>query len=234
MKYDAILFDLDGTLLPMDNDAFVKGYLGHLTKAVAHLGYNADEMIAAMWKGVAGMIKNDGSKRNSEVFWKVFSSYFGDKVYDDIPVFDEFYKTDFNKAKEYTGENEYAREIVTLAHEKADKVILATNPMFPAVAVDTRLSWIGLSSADFDYITTYENSGSCKPNPLYYTEILENLSLKADNCLMIGNNTDEDAAAAMKVGMGVYLVTNHLIAGESNPDCPSGTYPELVEFLKML
>ena len=31
-KYEAILFDLDGTLLPMDNDLFIKTYLGLLAK----------------------------------------------------------------------------------------------------------------------------------------------------------------------------------------------------------
>ena len=55
MKYQGIFFDLDGTLLPMDNDAFIKGYLGLLCKAVAHLGYTPETMVPTMWQGVAGV-----------------------------------------------------------------------------------------------------------------------------------------------------------------------------------
>ena len=53
---DAILFDLDGTLLPMDNDVFTKGYLSLLSRAIAPHGYEPREMISAMWYGVEAMV----------------------------------------------------------------------------------------------------------------------------------------------------------------------------------
>ena len=65
------------------------------------------------------------------------------------------------------------------------KVILATNPIFPREAVLSRLSWIDLTQDDFDYITTYEISHYCKPNPDYYKEILENCNLQPAECVMI-------------------------------------------------
>ena len=65
MKFDGIFFDLDGTLLPMDNDAFTKGYLGLLAVAVTPYGFEPKSMISAMWKGVAAMVKNDGSRTNT-------------------------------------------------------------------------------------------------------------------------------------------------------------------------
>ena len=34
---------------------------------------------------------------------------------------------------------------------------LATNPVFPAIATESRVSWAGLSKSDFELITTYEN-----------------------------------------------------------------------------
>ena len=61
-KYDAILFDLDGTLLPMDNDLFIKTYLGLLVKKMAPSGYDKDLLVASLWKGTGARIKNDGSK----------------------------------------------------------------------------------------------------------------------------------------------------------------------------
>ena len=35
MSINAILFDLDGTLLPMDQDLFMKYYFGELAKKLA-------------------------------------------------------------------------------------------------------------------------------------------------------------------------------------------------------
>ncbi|MGN0509940.1 MAG: hypothetical protein ACI4GE_00095 [Lachnospiraceae bacterium] len=39
MKLTTVLFDLDGTLLPMDNDAFTKGYFKILAAKLAPHGY---------------------------------------------------------------------------------------------------------------------------------------------------------------------------------------------------
>ena len=63
------MFDLDGTLLPMDNDIFVKGYLSLLANVAAKAGgYDKDIFLKGMWKGVAAMTRNDGRCKNEEVF----------------------------------------------------------------------------------------------------------------------------------------------------------------------
>lgn len=38
MKITTVLFDLDGTLLPMDNDGFTKGYFKFLAKKCLLMG----------------------------------------------------------------------------------------------------------------------------------------------------------------------------------------------------
>lgn len=235
MKYQGILFDLDGTLLPMDNDVFTKGYLKLLSGAVAHLGYTPDTMIPAMWKGVAAMVKNDGSRTNYDIFWEHFSTAFGPKVYDHVPYFDAFY-TDpngFHKAKAFTAPTPMAQKAVELAHRNAQRVVLATNPFFPRVAVESRISWAGLTPDDFDLVTTYENSHSCKPNPAYYAEICKKLGLDPTKCLMIGNNADEDVRASQAAGMDAFLLTDCLIAEGELPDCPKGGFAKLLDFLKI-
>lgn len=233
--YKAILFDLDGTLLPMDNDEFTRGYLGMLSAAVAPLGYAADTMIPAMWRGVAAMVKNDGSYRNCEVFWETFSDLLGKDVTADIPHFDAFYDGDFNRAIRFTQPTEQARRAVALARAKAARVVLATNPFFPPNAVAARIRWAGLTPADFDLVTHYENSGSCKPNPYYYLEIAEALGVAPADCLMIGNNVDEDILAAKKAGMDTYLLTDCLIGDPTaSPNTKQGSFAELLCFLESL
>lgn len=234
MTYDAILFDLDGTLLPMDNDEFTKAYMSLLAKYVAPLGYKKEELLPALWHGVVAMVKNDGSRRNLDAFWEVFANYLGNHVYDHIAEFDTFYRTEFHKAKALTGENVRAKEAVALAREKAGKVILATNPLFPTVGVETRMSWVGLKLSDFDLVTDYENSRYCKPNPAYYLEITEKMNLDPTKCLMIGNNAQEDVEASKAAGMSSYLIKDCLICEGELPDCPQGSFADMLSYLKSL
>ncbi len=231
MKYDAILFDLDGTLLPMDNDEFTRGYFKLLARAVAPLGYEPQKLVETMWKGVKKMVENEGQISNYEAFWGEFEKAFPFDVRSHIPHFDAFYRTDFNKAKELCFPTEKAKMAVDKARKNAKYVLLATNPFFPPVAVEARINWAGLEPADFDHITTYDNSSSCKPNPYYYKEIGEKLGLKLENCLMIGNNADEDIKAAKAAGLQTFLLDDWLIASSDIPETPRGNFDKLLEFL---
>lgn len=235
-KYDAIMFDLDGTLLPMDMDEFTKGYFGYLYKSTAApLGYDKDSFVPAMWKGVSAMVKNDGSRKNSEAFWEVFEAVTKIPSKDKADKFDLFYSGEFHKAKAFTQPTPYAAEAVNAAKRLTDKVVLATNPLFPRVAVMSRLSWTGVDPDCFVYITDYDNSTGCKPNPAYYLEITSKLGLDPSKCLMIGNDVQEDIEAAGAAGFDTYLVTDCLLNKKDVlPDCKKGSLKELCEYLKSL
>ena len=228
-----VLFDMDGTLLPMpDTKAFEKLYFKSLAKKVAPLGYDPAKLIDGVWAGTVAMIRNDGSVTNCQAFWKTFSAIFGDRSYNDIPAFDEYYRTDFVAAKEACGFDAKAGEIVTKLNKCGVKVVLATNPLFPLVAQVARMGWAGLSEQDFVHVTHYENSHYCKPNLGYYEEILSTLGLNADECLMVGNDVNEDMIAS-KLNMKVFLLTDCLL----NPDgkdislYPHGNFDDLERYL---
>ncbi len=232
MNYQAVLFDLDGTLLPMDFDEFTRGYFSLLAKTVAPLGYEKAKMIGSMWQGVAAMTKNCGPRTNFDVFWEVFASLEGKQAYDHIPLFDRFYENEFHGAKPLTQPTPKAKEAVAAARACAERVVLATNPVFPEVAVRSRLSWAGLSVDEFDLVTHYENCTSSKPNPRYFTEIAEKLHLDPSRCLMVGNNADEDIVPAKAAGFSTFLLTDCLMSkSETLPDCPKGSWEELLLFL---
>lgn len=206
----AILFDLDGTLLPMDYDKFLHTYFGLLARKVAPFGYEPGTFVDNLWQAVKAMVINDGSKSNEDAFWQAFASIYGEKVYEDIPIFNEFYRNEFNGAKAACGFDKAAKEVVELARKCADKVVLATNPLFPSIATENRMSWAGLEPGDFDLFTTYENSTFSKPNPMYYKEICDKIGVASSECLMVGNDVDEDMVAE-KLGMQVFLLTDCLI-----------------------
>lgn len=232
----AILFDLDGTLLSMDNDYFVKVYFGCLARKAAEWGYtDVEKLTGAIWKGVGAMVKNDGSRKNEEAFWTSFSGQYGKDTYEDMPRFNAFYANEFHQAREVVHVTGLERRAVEAAKKKAEHVILATNPIFPPVAVRSRLSWIGLAPEDFEYVTDYTNSCHCKPNPDYYRDILARFSLDADRCLMIGNDAEEDMTAAGEAGISSFLVTDFMLNRKNlEITCPHGTYAEMVQFIENL
>ena len=171
MKY--ILFDLDGTLLPMDQEEFTQNYFKYLAQTLKKYGYDRKQLIDAIWQGTASMIKNDGLQTNEEVFWKTFASIFGDKVYRDQILFEQFYQTEFNEIKHSCGFDPNVQIVIQKLKELGYKLVVATNPIFPSIAQESRIRWAGLDEHDFEFYTTYENMHYCKPNPKYYLEIIE-------------------------------------------------------------
>lgn len=232
---DTIFFDLDGTLVPLMQDDFIRGYFGALVKKLAPYGYGKEELIAALWKGTGAMTKNDGSRMNQEVFWEVFSHELGERVFDLEDVLDEFYRVEFESVRSILTMQAERKSWIEMLRKKGYGVVLATNPIFPAVAIETRMRWVGLCPEDFDYVTTYENSRHSKPNPDYYRDILAQIGKKGEECLMVGNNPIEDMAA-LEVGLEGYLVTDCI----ENPDgvpidrYRHGTFAEAEAFLRAL
>ncbi len=131
------------------------------------------------------------------------------------PLFDAFYREEFQQAKAFCGQNPKAREVVAACKKAGYPVVLATNPIFPAVATESRIRWAGLEPEDFAWYTTYENIGYSKPNPAYYQHILTRLGAQAEDCLMVGNDVNEDMGAAQQAGLSVF--SPHRL-----PDQPGG------------
>ena len=235
MKITAVLFDLDGTLLPMDQNVFIKAYFGGLARRLAPCGYDPQKLIDSIWQGTAAMVKNNGDVTNEERFWQGFEDAYGKPARQDEEFFAAFYREDFDKVRTSCGYTPAAREIVDTVKACGLRAALATNPIFPAMATERRIAWAGLSPSDFELITTYENSRHCKPNPDYYRDVMQALGVKPEECLMVGNDVGEDMIAET-LGARVFLLTNDLI-NSKNADIsvyPSGSYADLIDFIKNL
>ncbi len=227
----AVLFDLDGTLLPMDQERFVKDYLGRLAAYLAPSGYEPSKLVDAVWKGVGAMVMNDGSCRNEVRFWQAFAAVFGEQCEKDRPMIEEFYRTEFQKVQKSCGFAPRSGKLIHRLQAAGYRLILATNPIFPAAATQSRIRWAGLQPSDFEFYTSYENINSCKPNLDYYREILKRQELDAGECLMAGNDVGEDMVAE-QLGMKVFLVTDCLIdRGQDISRYPHGSLDDLADFL---
>ena len=230
-----ILFDLDGTLLPMQQDEFTTAYFDRLSKKLAPYGYEPKRLIEGVWHGTKAMVKNNGTQTNEQVFWKEFAELFDENVYSDIEKFNEFYATDFDKLKSYCGFNEQANQTIKRLKETGCTLVLASNPVFPMVAQKKRMLWAGVNPDDFALITSYENSHYCKPDPLYYKEIADKSGVKASECLMVGNDTTEDAAA-MLTGADFFLLTDCLLNNERKDisKYTRGSFVQLLNYIENL
>lgn len=228
----AILFDMDGTLLPMDVDKFVEAYTSGLGHKVASLGLDPKAVLEALWKSTGCMVKNDGSMTNEQRFWQSFAAQLGEKILSYQKDFDEFYRNGFGVVRASVTTNPQVRSIVERFKAQGLRMIIATNPLFPATAQHARVQWAGLNRDDFELITSYENSRYCKPNPAYYQEILDKQGLRPDEVIMIGNDAQEDTAAA-QLGIPVFLVTDCLL-NPSHLDIsafPQGSWDDCVRFV---
>ncbi|HKM00388.1 MAG TPA: HAD family hydrolase [Mobilitalea sp.] len=232
---NTVLFDLDGTLLPMDQKLFMDTYFTALAAKMAPYGLEPNTLMKSVWEGTRAMVENDGSVTNSKRFWDSFSGSLGENIRKLEYVFEDFYRNEFTITKRNISTNKFSKECIRVLKEKGYTLVLATNPLFPRIATYHRIEWAGLNSEDFELVTTYENSSFCKPNLNYYKAILETIGKKPEECIMVGNDVKEDMCVT-HIGMGTYLLKDCLI-NSSEEDITAyrqGDFPEFMEFINDL
>lgn len=230
---NTVLMDLDGTLIKLTERAFSKAYFTRLCGKICPLGYTPEAVTNGIYDGIKAMRCNDGSRTNYDAFWEAFEVVLGKEIRKTETMLEDFYRTEFDEIREVLLGESCAKELVETLKAKGYTLVLATNPLFPAQAQYTRMSWAGLTPDDFAHVTHYENSHFCKPNPRYYEEILQIIGKAPDECMMIGNNASEDMAAAA-AGLQVYLVTDHLENAKNLPidEFEQGSLEELLRAVK--
>lgn len=82
---------------------------------------------------------------------------------------------------------------------------LATTPVWTESIVQLRLEWAGIDPKWFQAITHVTSMHAIKPDREYYLEILKKFGLKAEECLLIGDDKKKDLPATA-VGIHVYII----------------------------
>lgn len=207
--FKAVLFDLDGTLLPVDTDTFLQVYLRLLSQATAPYikpEVFVPKLLEATYKMVAD---KDPGKTNEQVFLEEFFAGIDLEPEVLMPVFERFYQTDYCSLADFCTPEPLVPLLVKEALARC-KTVIATNPVFPYIAVEERLRWVGIAGLPYALITSYENMHYCKPHLEYYLEILEAIKVEPQECLMVGNDVDEDLVVR-EIGMKTFLIDSHLI-----------------------
>lgn len=227
----AVLFDLDGTLLDIDIDAFIRTYFAALGPVAAEVtGGDADSALAAVRAGTEAMFHPHAPDTNADAFAAEFESRTGVTLTDEHWArFDRFYAEVFPTLQGEIGPASGGREAVEAARASGCAVAVATNPIFPLAAIRERIRWAGLSDIEFDMVTSYETSTATKPHAAYYRELAHRLGVEPRDCMMVGDDVMLDLPAS-DVGMRTFYCGK---ARGTSADY-SGTLADLAELIPRL
>ncbi|MDR7401301.1 MAG: HAD family hydrolase [Armatimonadota bacterium] len=229
----AVLFDLDGTLLPVDTGRLVEEYVRLLARDFADL-VDPGRFVSCLLDATRAMLANrDPSRTAREVFAASFYPAVGLTEEQAAPRLAQFYARTYPRLRALTRQDPAAREAVRAALGRGLVAVLATNPIFPEVAIRQRMAWAGVDDLPFAVVTTYETAHVCKPHPEYFLEVCEAIGHPPQRCLMAGNDAREDAVAR-RLGMRTFLVTDHLINPGGLPveADRAGSLADLATFLR--
>lgn len=233
MNFKALLLDLDGTLLNVDMRKFIPQYIAALAPYLSHLipEKKFGQMLLQSTRDV--IVNTDASKTNEEVFFESFCSRSGYPPEVLVPIFDEFYRNRFPQLKSITSPNPESRSLLMRARQQGLALIIATNPIFPRVAIEHRLHWASISDFPFELVTALENMHFCKPNVEYYQEVIDITGYHPRECLMVGNDAGEDMVAS-KIGMQTFLVENEFLINPFGKEVDCHFRGSLTDMIKII
>ncbi len=235
--FKAILFDLDGTLLNIDMEVFLQYYFAAMMKAAQERGYtDVKKLVEQVYRSTDVMIANRCAQTiNEEAFMLDFLTACSYPEQEARDFFDDYYRLFFPGLQKYCRPFPGVAEMMDTVFARGLKVVIATNPVFPIAAIQQRLDWAGVGHFPFELITSYENMHYTKPHLEYYQEIADRIGVEAADCLMVGNDVDEDMPAG-KIGMKTFLVEDLLIDKGQSGLTPNwrGKLVDLIPFIDSL
>lgn len=234
-KVKGVLFDLDGTLLQVEMREFIPAYIEGLAKHFPDVPDPAT-FARAVKDSIRALLASDSGQSSNEEF---FLATLGRQLGLDAAVCGErvrrYCANGMAGLESLVRPLALARDILSRCFEHGLKVVVATNPVFPRPLVEARLRWAQIADFPFDYVTTFDNSRYCKPHPGYFRDVLGQLGLAPQECLMVGNDTEHDLGARA-AGIPTFLVDTWLLdraKGEYVTDYRGG-HGELLHFIDQL
>ena len=208
---NTILFDLDSTLLQVNQDLFLKNYFELVSNFASNLNFDSKDFNKVFYKAAYDIILNDGSQTNESRFWNKIKSYYGEDIKNYLyNSFESFYNNDFKTLENLINKTDIPNKIIKKLKEMGYNLILATNPLYPRIAILERIKWTGIDYTDFKDITSYETSTYCKPKKEYFLELLKRNNINPNDCYMIGNDIDDDFID-LPSGIDKILITDYMI-----------------------
>jgi|SRR6056297_400956 len=233
---EAILFDLDGTLLRVQMEHFIPRYVERLA-AYCSPHIKPRRFSRAMLDAIRQLIteEGDGHVSNEQRLFALLKQQLGIAETLVLESLAHYAEHHLDELQHLIHPIPLAQQIVKDCHRRAIPMVLATNPVFPRFMIEARMAWAEVDLGLFRHLTSYENSRFCKPQAGYFAEIAALLNVPPERCLMVGNDSSHDLAAAA-VGMQTFLVDTWLVERNEKkwPIHYRGDHRALQQFLEQL
>ena len=206
----AVAFDMDGTLLHINLNAFIGVLVKDESELLASVGrVDRARTCTALGRGLWEVNYGEGVRtardlhdpRRTRTLAQIFNEAaettcgipLGDPVIADmLACYEREALPRRNGAMIGARPAAGAREALDCVRERGLRVALLTNPSFKEAAIRCRMGWAGLADEPFELVTYMENSTYCKPTADYYLEALDKLGLAPEEVLMVGNDPRRD------------------------------------------
>jgi len=200
----AILFDIEGTLINLDTAKFIQNYLGILAPRFAHL-LSPDKFTKHLLKSIDNIQKEPKPGQTVvQTFLDDLSKATGQSVQVLRPIFEEFYAADFPALRCLVQANPQGVKVVEYAIQQGFLTAILSNPLIPLIAMEEQIRWAGLTPEHFKVIATLDNFHYCKPHPGFFQEVADNLGFRPQNCLIVTKNIDD--LICKELGMKTFVV----------------------------
>ncbi|HOK87947.1 MAG TPA: HAD family hydrolase [Fervidobacterium sp.] len=189
-----VFVDYDGTIVKSSEEEFMKAYFKNLSN---YFGMPFEEALSLVMQSVDEAMNNPNE--NISLYLK-FAEAFSrrtNRPFDYwVEKFTYFYENMFDQVKSVIQPN---LKLTGLMKSTVQKLVFASNPLFPEIATIKRIQFAGLSPDDFVYIAHMENCRFAKPNPMFFKDIMDKLNIVPQECVMIGDS--EFDKVSEKVGI---------------------------------
>lgn len=206
----AILLDLDNTLLHNPDMkfawAFLERFEAHFAAAgIVDANINLRRAIKAMSYNQMGDVTNR----------ELLVSFLGKDTAFVEEVFNSFYEDVYPSLRDCIEVVGGASDLILNLSEMGFKVIIATNPLYPEVAVKQRMEWAGLPLEDglFSLVTSADSMHFAKPDAAYYAEILGHVGVEPDEAIMVGDSRRNDIIPASSLGIHTFHLEERPLSG---------------------
>ena len=200
----AILFDLEGTVMNLDPSDFMRNYIGILAPRFAHL-LSPDKFSKQLLKSLeTSQTDPKPGQTNMQTFYDDFSKATGHSYQTLRPIFEEFYESDFPALRCLVQAIPQGVKVVEYAIQQGFLTAVASNPTLPLSAMQEHVRWAGLTPEQFKVIPALDNFHFLKPHLGFYSEVAESLGVKPDSCLLVSGRTQD--LICRELGMKMFFV----------------------------
>ncbi len=202
----AVLLDMDNTLLFNPDVAFAQNFIMLFERHFEDAGFeNVRQNLRTAIQAMGS--EQQGNITNLALALKIIGK---DNIDYAKQVLNTFYTDVYPNLKHCIKPVDGVAELIYRLKDMGLEIVIATNPIYPEIAIRQRMKWANLPLDDdlYHLITSADIMHFAKPDPAYYAEILGRVGVEPDETLMVGDSVRNDIIPAQTIGIRTIKVEN--------------------------